>query len=266
MRKVAEASGACLVASTERHLPIASRGRKSGGSMIQASTLKNHHPIAEKISTHLNQLGLRSGSKLPAERELARELGITRSLLRTGLERLEADGLIWRHVGKGTFIGPQQRAGQAGPAIDFESVMNPHDLMEVRVFLEPPAVALATMRATPDELDDIRNCFEKTLRARSLVEFEHWDGKFHRAIIRSTKNMLLIKVSELFESARDDRIWGKLKEISSTPERRKLYTRQHRDILQAMTERRSADAEESMRAHLRDVQHDLIRAAGGNVA
>jgi DNA-binding FadR family transcriptional regulator len=234
--------------------------------MNHASALRNDHPIVEKIASHLNHLGLRSGSKLPAERELARELGITRSLLRTGLERLEADGLIWRHVGKGTFIGQQQRAGQAGPSIDFENVMNPHDLMEVRVFLEPPAVALATMRATPDELDEIRNCFDNTLRARSLVEYEHWDGKFHRAIIRSAKNMLLIKVSELFESARDDRVWGKLKEISSTPERRKHYTKQHQDVLRAMLERRSGDAEEIMRAHLRDVQRDLIRASGGNVA
>ena len=130
--------------------------------MNHASESRNDHPIVEKIASHLNDLGLRSGSKLPAERELARELGITRSLLRTGLERLEADGLIWRHV-----------------------------------------------------------------------------GKFHRAIICSTKNMLLIKVSELFESARDDRVWGKLKEISSTPDRRTHYTKQHQDVLRAMLERRS---------------------------
>jgi DNA-binding FadR family transcriptional regulator len=78
--------------------------------------------------------------------------------------------------------------------------------------------------------------------------------------------MLLMKVSELFECARDDRIWGKLKETSSTPERREFYTRQHRDILHAMIERRSADAEVGMRAHLRDVQPDLIRASGGSVA
>ena len=234
--------------------------------MVQSLTLRNEQPVVERIAYHLNRLGLGAGSKLPAERELARELGITRSLLRTGLERLEADGLIWRHVGKGTFVGPRLHAGRASSAIDFENVMNPQDLMEVRIFLEPPAVALAAMRATPDELDEIRDCFDTMLRARSLMEYEHWDGKFHRAIIRSAKNMLLIKVSELFESARGDRIWGKLKEISSTPERRALYTRQHRDILGAMIERRSADAEDGMRMHLRDVQRDLIGASGGNVA
>src|SRR6201996_1254298 len=117
--------------------------------MNPTSALRNDHPIVEKIASHLNHLGLRSGSKLPAERALARELGITRSVLRTGLERLEADGLIWRHVGKGTFIGRPRRTGQSGRSIDFENLMNPQDLMEVRMFLEPPAAALATMRATP---------------------------------------------------------------------------------------------------------------------
>ena len=73
--------------------------------------------------------------------------------------------------------------------------------------------------------------------------------------------MLLIKVSELFDSARDDRIWGKLKEISSTPERRARYTKQHCEILRAMIERRSGDAEEIMRAHLRDVHKTVSMAA-----
>jgi DNA-binding FadR family transcriptional regulator len=167
--------------------------------------------VPERIASYLDHLGLRSGSKLPAERELARELGITRSGLRTGLERLEADGLICRHVGKGTFIGQNQRASQSGRSIDFENLMNPQNLMEVRIFLEPPAVALATMRATPDELDGIRSCFDSMLRTRSLVEYEH------------------------------------------------------REILFAMIERRSADAEDRMRVHLREVRHDLIRASGGIV-
>jgi DNA-binding FadR family transcriptional regulator len=126
-------------------------------------------------------------------------------------------------------------------------------------------VALATMRATPEELDGIKSLFDSMLRARSLVEYEHWDGKFHHAIIRSAKNLLLSRVSQLFDSARGDRIWGRLKEISSTPERSALYTRQHREILRTMIKRRSADAEVRMRVHLRDVQHDLIRESGGIV-
>ena len=45
------------------------------------------------------------GSKLPSERALAEELGITRPLLRKALSKLEAENLIWRHIGKGTFVG-----------------------------------------------------------------------------------------------------------------------------------------------------------------
>ena len=46
-------------------------------------------------------------SRLPSERELAKQLAVSRMSLRTGLERLEADGRIWRHVGQGTFVGPR---------------------------------------------------------------------------------------------------------------------------------------------------------------
>ena len=45
------------------------------------------------------------GSKLPSERALAEELGITRPLRRKALSKLEAENLIWRHIGKGTFVG-----------------------------------------------------------------------------------------------------------------------------------------------------------------
>jgi len=58
-------------------------------------------------------------SRLPPERELAVLLGVSRSGLREGLEILEAEGRIWRHVGKGTFVGP--RPIQAATGLDLVS-------------------------------------------------------------------------------------------------------------------------------------------------
>jgi DNA-binding FadR family transcriptional regulator len=206
----------------------------------------------------LSRLDLQKGSRLPAERELANALGLTRSKLRKGLGRLEAEGLIWRHVGKGTFIGPQTGARPGPVDFDVETSINPHDLMEARLIFEPRAAALAALRGTPAEFDAISGDFERSLAAKSVAEYEVWDARFHRAIICAARNTLLSKISELIDSIRDERLWGTLKQRSSTPERRTHYSLQHRRILAALTERRGADAEEAMRAHLRDVQRDLL--------
>jgi DNA-binding FadR family transcriptional regulator len=222
---------------------------------------QSEHPEAHLITSHLSRLDLRTGAKLPAERELATVLGLTRSRLRRGLERLEADGLIWRHVGKGTFIGPQTQARAGQIDLDVASSINPHDLMEVRLIFEPRAVALAALRGTPAQLDDIASHYERMLAAKSVSEFELWDGRFHRAIIGAARNALLTKISELIDSVREERIWGTLKERTATPERRAHYSTQHREILDALTERRSADAEDAMRRHLREVQQNLLSAA-----
>ncbi len=219
------------------------------------------HPVADRIKAYLGPLDLAKGARLPAERELARALGITRSVLRRGLDQLDTEGFIWRHVGKGTFIGSIP-SGTASLSVGMDSYMNPHDLMEVRLFLEPPAVGLAAIRATTAELDGIQECLDNSLRAATALEYEHWDGRLHRAMIKSTKNMLLVKIGELFESARDARVWGKLKERSSTPERREHYSRQHRAIVNALLDRNRQDAESHMREHLLDVQTDLLRASG----
>ncbi|TCL05160.1 FadR/GntR family transcriptional regulator [Sodalis ligni] len=219
------------------------------------------HSVADQIKSYLVQLDLAKGARLPAERELAQALGITRSILRRGLDQLDAEGFIWRHVGKGTFIGSSP-AGTASLSAGMDSYMNPHDLMEVRLFLEPPAVGLAAIRATTAELDEIQACLENSLKASTALEYEHWDGRLHRAIIKSTKNLLLVKIGELFESARDERVWGKLKERSSTPERREHYSRQHRAIVNALLDRNRHEAESQMREHLIDVQTDLLRASG----
>lgn len=58
-----------------------------------------------RLRNHLAAIELPVDSRLPPERELAQALGISRADLRKALAVLEAENLIWRHVGKGTFIG-----------------------------------------------------------------------------------------------------------------------------------------------------------------
>jgi DNA-binding FadR family transcriptional regulator len=62
-----------------------------------------NNPVVNKIREMIEAESFGDSGRLPSERDLARQLGITRSILRKSLSELEAEGLIWRQVGKGTF-------------------------------------------------------------------------------------------------------------------------------------------------------------------
>ena len=72
--------------------------------------------------------------RLPPEPDLADELGVTRSRLRVFLKKLESEGLIWRHVGKGTFVGERSLASDVG---SLPERINPLEAFDARMVIEP---------------------------------------------------------------------------------------------------------------------------------
>src|SRR3982750_3588260 len=91
---------------------------------------------------------LSTGSKLPTERELAVEIGQTRHAVRGALSLMEAQGKIWRHVGRGTFVGkaPEPDPNDIGAMLSHTS---PREIVEARQMLEPQIAAAAAVHATP---------------------------------------------------------------------------------------------------------------------
>ena len=145
----------------------------------------------EKLSQLLASGRYPAQSRLPPERELARLLGVSRSGLREGLEILEAEERIWRHVGKGTFVGPRPLGGASG--LDLVSAMtSPDKVLEVRLLVEPLIARLAAMRATSSEIENMRRLLEKSEAARDVKAWELWDGTLHRAVAQSAHNQLLL--------------------------------------------------------------------------
>ena len=67
-------------------------------------------PVPALLQAYLAGLSLPDSGRLPPEREMAEALGVSRPALRKALAALEAEGQLWRHVGKGTFLGPRPLA------------------------------------------------------------------------------------------------------------------------------------------------------------
>jgi DNA-binding FadR family transcriptional regulator len=243
---------------------------------------KRGRELAELILAVSGRAGLRPGSRLPTERRLAADLGVTRSGVRLALAALEADGLISREVGRGTFLrdaaasalaaahrgepgaseaddgqgGGYEAAGPRGrpDGPDFA----PADVMTIRRLIEPQALPLVVLWATARDFTEMERCVTGGDQAASYEEFETWDLALHRCIIAAAHSPLLVALYGVVESARHGQVWGDLKRRSATRQRRELYQEDHRAIVAALRAPDADVAVEGMRAHLARVAGHLV--------
>jgi GntR family uxuAB operon transcriptional repressor len=222
--------------------------------------------LAQLIVAHSLRTGLGADGRLPTERQLAEDLGVTRSSIRYALGILEAQGQISREVGRGTYL--RSPAGQPGPddldrtaagrpAADARSAFAPADVMLVRRLLEPPAMPMAVAWATASDFAEMDRCLAGGDRAASYEEFETWDLALHRSIVAATHSPLLMTLYSSIETARHGHIWGDLKRRSASADRRNQYQADHHLIVAALKARDSAAAVQAMRAHLARVSDHL---------
>ena len=244
--------------------------------------------LAELILAESGRAGLGPGSRLPTERRLAADLGVTRTGIRLALAALEADGLISREVGRGTFLRPAAaealaaaRRGQPGASGAVSDQENddvlgdgeepqrspvrpaapdfaPADVMTVRRLIEPQALPLVVLWATARDFTEMERCLAGGDQAASYEEFEAWDLALHRGIIAAAHSPLLVALYGVVESARYGQVWGDLKRRSATQQRRELYQQDHRAIVAALRARDTDEAVEAMRTHLARVAGHLL--------
>lgn len=199
--------------------------------------------------------------RLPPERELSANLGVGRRTLRQALEVLEAEGRIWRRQGQGTFCdGPPARRGNFGDLVG--SRTNPEEIMEVRLRIEPALAKLAALRATDDEIRQLKTLTTRTAAAANADGYEVWDSTLHRKIAEVAGNTLFLAVFDAVNAVRQETSWSALRESARSEEHQALYADQHRRIVTAIADRDGNAAERNMREHLEAVSENLLRAAG----
>lgn len=195
--------------------------------------------------------------RLPPERDLACELGLTRTRLRTALDRLEAEGLIWRHVGRGTFVG--RRPVTAPDSLSIVDLTNPREIMEARIAVEPETARLAAHRATSRDLALLRDCVRQGNDTRDPSAFQACDARLHRAIAEAAGNRLLLALYDAVHVNRASEVWGRLRDALLTEDRMVLYARHHAEIVAAISERDARRSRELMLAHLLSVESNIFR-------
>mgnify|MGYP002403685313 CR=1 FL=1 len=195
--------------------------------------------------------------RLPPERELAVTLGVSRAELRKALAQLESEGVLWRHVGKGTFLGSRPIDTVADVAAMTRRT-NPAEVMQARLVLEPEIARLAALHATPADIAGMRTCIARTRQAETWRQYELWDNRLHRTIGEAAQNSLLLGLLDTLNAVRRAVTWGRMRRDPVRPAPKHHSFEEHDALVDAIAERDAARAASVMRSHLRSVERNLL--------
>lgn len=212
---------------------------------------KLSHMVSERILSMINDGKIPIGSQIPPENELNEMFGVSRTSVREAIKSLTALGVLEVHPGIGTFVigappGPlRSLPGQSGP-IDKSDLVN---LWEFRQIFECDVVALAALRATDEDIEELRCCVEGLERGVAAGIKPPEDLGFHLALSRATKNSVLVDVSSLIV-----RFYQKDLQMP-----KEIDVIHHRQIYEAIKNRDPEAARAAMRVHLDEVAKQLNR-------
>jgi DNA-binding FadR family transcriptional regulator len=211
----------------------------------------------EAILAYIASEQLKDGDRLPPERDLAAQLGVSRRALRQALAQMEIQGEVWRGKRTGTILG--RRAPLSAMSVDRSfSRASPTDIMEARLNIEPTIAALAASKATASDLGKIENSMRRTSEVTDDESWMRWDGTFHLAIAEATRNDIFVAMVAAFNAARAQPDWRSLRVAAVTPDVRKITVDDHRAIWEAISGRQPEEARRQMRKHLASVNRDLF--------
>ena len=218
--------------------------------------------LREAIAENLRSRQWRAGHRIPTERALGGQYGISRSTVRRVLQDFKRQGLITQTVGSGTYVSDEVQAALAGLAAQAPGAaagaVSPAELMSARLVLEPALIEMVIGNATAADFARMDDCNAQAEAATTLEVFEHWDGELHGAIADAAHNGFMSSVFRLVNDARAQGDWGALKRRSATPERRLEYQQEHRALVAALKDRDAEQARRLCLVHLLHVRTNML--------
>jgi DNA-binding FadR family transcriptional regulator len=197
--------------------------------------------------------------RLPAERNLAQEFGVSRGTIRSVLQILEKQHLVARQIGSGTYVSHRESTNQQ----EIASVTSPIEMVEVRIAIEPQLVRLAIANASLRDLEELQQALLQCEACDGDSEaFARADTAFHMALAHCSKNKLMYWVYDRISEVRRHSQWGRMKSKLLTSDRMDYYNGQHRALYEAISTRDTLRAVKLIKDHLYGVQDDLLENDG----
>ncbi|MEH3106441.1 MAG: FCD domain-containing protein [Sphingomonas fennica] len=207
-----------------------------------------------RLRAYIEGARARGDLRLPSEPTLADRIGVTRARLRGILKRLEGEGLIWRHVGKGTFVGERSLTAEL-PTL--HEMLNPIEAFEARMVLEPQLAGLAALRATARQIEEMRECCRTMEAVSHFPDWAVWDERLHRLIARAAANKLLLALYDAVRESAPTGMRERLHDVFAKEPNAETNS-EHRAFVDAIGGRDAGRAEAAMRHHLQSVRRSLF--------
>jgi DNA-binding FadR family transcriptional regulator len=237
--------------------------------MIQTKRL--FRQVYEQLAELIAKGEFPLGERLPAERDLARQLGISRATVREAMIALELSGLVEVRVGAGIFVvrsRPLSRGSDEEADGTAELGLGPFEILEARRTVECAVAFFAAQQIQDSDIAELE-------AALAVMEEEHCTGfktengdrGFHVGIARATRNGALVRMVEtLWDLKYRAPMWAKLHERVRAALLRPALLSDHWQILEALRRRDPAAARDAMDAHLVQVAEDLLRISEAEFA
>ena len=220
--------------------------------------------LVASISERIRGGDIRPGDKLPTESEIMRQFGVSRTVVREALSRLQASGLVETHHGVGTYALEPSGSGdfRVDPA-DIATVRDVLVLLELRICLESEAAGLAAMRRSETQLAEMRRALDAFKGALdSGGDTITPDFQFHLLVSQSTDNRYFADLMSHLGSAIIPRT--RINSAKFAHEDRAAYLArvnlEHEDIYSAIMRQDAEGARAAMRTHLSNSRERLRRA------
>jgi GntR family transcriptional regulator, transcriptional repressor for pyruvate dehydrogenase complex len=224
------------------------RGRTAPRALRPLQRSRLYEQLVERLLALVHELDLKPGDRLPPERELAADLGVSRASVRQALVVLEVQGLVEVRHGEGAVLLETTRQHEA-----IVSGVTAHrrrlpEVIEAREALEVQLASLAAQRRTPEDLDQIdRALAEMAAEVERGERGLDGDERFHGAVTAAARSGLLADLmTEISAAIRESRV-----ESLSQPERPRQSLASHRRIAEAIRAGDADVAASAMREHIR---------------
>jgi DNA-binding FadR family transcriptional regulator len=208
-----------------------------------------YRQIADQIRTLIRSGEFPTGARLPPERDLARQLGVSRPSVREALIALEVEGLVDVRIGSGIYVigGGQENGGTD----EIESPAGPFELLRARCVIEGECAALAAKSARKPQVAAIENAVE--LMQKELAGDKqplNADRLFHQRIAEATGNGALVHVVRMLWEERTGPLYKQLEHHYDSPQLWQAALAEHRAVFKAIAARDCASARTAMHRHL----------------
>jgi len=220
--------------------------------------------VLEQIIEAIKSGEYKPGDKLPPERVIAEQTGVSRPSVREALISLQLSGIVERHPGDGTYVRNISDNIISQAIALLESNKPLPEIFELQKMLEIGVAELAVDKATPNDFAAMEEALNKMRRAAVSKDYESWfdgDKEFHRAIADASRNSLIKEEVNSLIDKMNQKTWRGIKRyyLESQEEYLKQSFEEHWQFFQAIKKRDKQAVRQVMEKHFARIEELVFK-------